>query len=106
MLYRIETVTVQDSPMEVFMFEPEGEGTHPGLVLAQHIPVGHTGVENDTFTLKTAERFAENGFAVAVPFRRPSAFADRRRGWVSKGARQGFCQGRRCPVWMAPARTN
>lgn len=67
-MQRIETVTVNDSPMEVFLFEPEGEGPHPGIVLAQHIPVGHTGVENDTFTLKSAERFAENGFVVAVPF--------------------------------------
>ena len=54
--------------MEVFLFNPQGDGPHPGIVLAQHIPVGHTGIENDTFTLKTAERFAENGFAVAVPF--------------------------------------
>ena len=67
-MHRIETVTVQDSPMEVFLFEPEGEGPHPGIVLAQHIPVGHTGIENDTFTLKAAERLAENGFAVAAPF--------------------------------------
>ncbi|MBT6095038.1 MAG: dienelactone hydrolase family protein [Rhodospirillaceae bacterium] len=54
--------------MEIFMFLPEGEGPHPGIVLAQHIPVGHTGIENDTFTLKTAERYAENGYMVAVPF--------------------------------------
>ncbi|NQV99150.1 MAG: dienelactone hydrolase family protein [Rhodospirillales bacterium] len=67
-MYRIETVVVNGSPMEVFLFDPAGDGPHPGLILAQHIPVGHTGVENDTFTLKTAERFAENGFAVAVPF--------------------------------------
>jgi carboxymethylenebutenolidase len=67
-VHRIETVTVQDSPMEIFMFEPEGPGPHPGIVLAQHIPVGHTGIENDVVTLKTAERYAENGYAVAVPF--------------------------------------
>ena len=67
-MHRIETVTVNDSPMEIFLFEPEGPGPHPGLVLAQHIPVGHTGIENDTFTLKTAERFAQNGFVVAAPF--------------------------------------
>lgn len=67
-MHRIDTVTVQDSRMEIFMYEPEGEGPHPGIVLAQHIPVGHTGVENDTFTLKTAERYAANGYAVAVPF--------------------------------------
>ncbi len=68
MTHRIEITDVQGSPMEVFIFEPEGAGPHPGIVLCQHIPVGHTGVENDTFTLKTAERYAENGYAVAVPF--------------------------------------
>ncbi len=67
-MHRVETVTVNDSPMEIFVFEPEGDGPHPGIVLAQHIPVGHTGVENDEVTLKVAERYAENGYAVAVPF--------------------------------------
>ena len=68
MTYRIETVDVRGSSMEVFLFEPEGPGPHPGLVQCQHIPGGHTGVENDTFTLATAERYAENGYVVAVPF--------------------------------------
>lgn len=67
-MYTIETVNVQGSSMEVFIFEPEGEGPHPGLVMAQHIPVGHAGIENDEFTIKTGERFAENGYLVAVPF--------------------------------------
>lgn len=67
-MHRIETVDVLGSAMEVFLFPPEGNGPHPGLMLAQHIPVGHTGVENDTFTLATAERFASHGFFVAVPF--------------------------------------
>jgi carboxymethylenebutenolidase len=66
--YRIETITVADSPMEVFLFEPPGEPPHPGLILAQHIPVGHAGIEHDTFTLAAAERFARNGYNVAVPF--------------------------------------
>lgn len=64
----IVNVDVQGSPMEVFLFLPETDGPHPGLILAQHIPVGHTGIENDEFTLATARRFAANGFAVAVPF--------------------------------------
>ena len=68
MAHRIETVTVNGSAMEVFLFAPPGAGPHPGIVLCQHIPVGHTGVENDEFTLRTAERYAENGYAVAVPF--------------------------------------
>jgi carboxymethylenebutenolidase len=66
--YTVKKVDVEGSDMEVFLFMPKGEGPHPGIVLAQHIPVGHTGIENDTFTLTTAQRFADAGFAVAVPF--------------------------------------
>ncbi|HVB48368.1 MAG TPA: dienelactone hydrolase family protein [Burkholderiales bacterium] len=66
--YRIETTSVLGLPMEVFLFTPKIPGPHPGLVQCQHIPVGHTGVENDTVTLKTAERYCESGYAVAVPF--------------------------------------
>ena len=66
--YQVVTVDVQGSEMEVFLFRPEGQGPFPGIVLAQHIPVGHTGIENDEFTLATARRFADNGYAVAVPF--------------------------------------
>jgi carboxymethylenebutenolidase len=68
MTHRIVTTDVQGSPMEVFIFEPAGAGPHPGIVLCQHIPVGHTGIENDVFTLQTAERFARNGYVVAAPF--------------------------------------
>ena len=71
MTHRVEIIPVSDNPMEVFLFTPAGEGQRadsPGLVLCQHIPVGHTGLENDTVTLKTAERYAQNGYAVAVPF--------------------------------------
>jgi carboxymethylenebutenolidase len=67
-MYTIETVDVKGSPMEVFLFNPGGQSPHPGILMAQHIPVGHTGVENDIFTLKTAERFAQHGYFVAVPF--------------------------------------
>jgi len=68
MTHRVETVQVGESSMEVFLFPPAGPGPRPGLVLCQHIPVGHTGLENDVVTLKTAERYAANGFYVAVPF--------------------------------------
>jgi carboxymethylenebutenolidase len=67
-MHTIETVQVLVSPMEVFLFAPEGPGPHPGLILAQHIPVGHTGIENDEFTLETAARFARHGYYVAAPF--------------------------------------
>jgi len=68
MAHRIETIPVGGNPMEVFLFPPAGDGPHPALVLCQHIPVGHAGLENDTVTLKHAERYAQNGYVVAVPF--------------------------------------
>lgn len=67
-MYTIKELDVLGSPMEVFLFSPESSTPLPAIILAQHIPVGHSGIENDTFTLKTAERLAENGFLVAVPF--------------------------------------
>lgn len=62
------TVDSIGQPMELFVFTPAGNGPHPAIILSQHIPVGHTGIENDTFTLKTAERLASAGYVVAVPF--------------------------------------
>jgi carboxymethylenebutenolidase len=67
-MHTVEVLTVGGSPMETFVFQPAGEGPHPALILAQHIPVGHAGLENDEFTLRTAERYAANGYVVAVPF--------------------------------------
>ena len=67
-MYEVVTTKVLDNDMDVFGFRPEGPGPHPGILLAQHIPMGHTGLENDPFTLTTAQRFADNGYIVAVPF--------------------------------------
>jgi len=66
-MHEVLTVDVLGSAMEVFVFRPQGVGPHPAILLAQHIP-GHTGLENDLFTLTTAQRFADNGYIVAVPF--------------------------------------
>lgn len=68
MTYSVVTVSVDGEDMEVFVFEPMGSGPHPAIILAQHIPVGHTGIENDEFTLTTAQRFADVGYIVAAPF--------------------------------------
>ena len=66
-MYEVITVDVLNNPMEVFVFRPQGLGPHPGILLAMHLP-GHTGLEHDVFTLTTAQRFADNGYLVAVPF--------------------------------------
>ena len=66
MTHQIKVLTVEGSKMEVFVFEPEGKGPFPGLVQCMHIPVGHTGIENDEFTLKTSKRYQDNGYVVVV----------------------------------------
>ncbi|MDW8469011.1 MAG: dienelactone hydrolase family protein [Burkholderiales bacterium] len=68
MAKRVLTTAVHGSPMEVFLFTPAGDGPHPGLVLCQHLPGGHAGLERDRVTLAIAERYAQNGYAVAAPF--------------------------------------
>ena len=67
-MYRTETVEVKSSPMPVLMFDPPGNGPHPGLVIAQHIPVAHAGLEGDPFQIQTGERYAQAGFVCAMPF--------------------------------------
>ena len=66
-MHKIETVEVQGSPMEVFVFEPEGDGPFPAMVVAQHIPVAHAGIETDPFQLDVGERLAKAGYVVAMP---------------------------------------
>jgi len=68
MSHRVEKVEVGGSPMEVFLFAPDGPGPHPGLVLCPHIPIAHTGLEHDIVTLATAQRYCSDGYYVAVPF--------------------------------------
>jgi carboxymethylenebutenolidase len=54
--------------MEVLLHRPEGDGPHPGLVLCQHIPVAHAGLEKDPWQVATGEKLAAAGFAVATPW--------------------------------------
>lgn len=66
-MHTIQKVDVQGSPMEVFVFEPEGDGPFPALVVAQHIPVAHAGIEKDPFQLDVGERLAKAGYVVSMP---------------------------------------
>ncbi|HWK53297.1 MAG TPA: dienelactone hydrolase family protein, partial [Hyphomicrobiales bacterium] len=66
--YELHTLTVLGTPMETLLFRPEGPGPFPGLLQCQHIPMGHAGLEHDTFTLTTARRLSDAGFVVVVPF--------------------------------------
>ena len=66
--YTKKIVHVQGSPMECLVFQPDGAGPFPGLVVAQHFPIAHTGLEKDPFTIDTGERFAKAGYAAIIPF--------------------------------------
>ena len=50
-MYRVESLEVLGSPMPYLVFEPEGEGLHPALVIARHRPVAHAGLEKAPFTV-------------------------------------------------------
>ncbi len=45
MSYSKQNVDVNGSAMEILVFEPEGEGPVPGIVVAQHLPIAHQGLE-------------------------------------------------------------
>ena len=67
-MYRSETLDVQGNPMHTLVFEPPGPGPHPGLVIAQHLPVAHAGLEKDPFTLDLGERYTAAGYACVIPW--------------------------------------
>ena len=66
-MYAVENITVRDSPMEVLVFEPEGAGPFGGVVVAQHLPVAHIGLQKDPFTIDVGERLARAGYACVIP---------------------------------------
>ncbi len=63
-----QTVDVDGSAMEILVFEPEGEGPVPGILVAQHLPIAHEGLEKDPFTLDVGERLAASGYACVIPY--------------------------------------
>lgn len=67
-MYSATTLDVQGSPMSTLVFNPEGEGPHPALIIAQHLPVAHAGLEKDPFTIDVGERYAAAGYVCAIPF--------------------------------------
>jgi dienelactone hydrolase len=58
-MYKKEQLDVLGSPMELLVFEPAGSGPFPAVVVAQHLPVAHEGLENDPFTLNTGHGFQD-----------------------------------------------
>ncbi|MFP6734472.1 MAG: dienelactone hydrolase family protein, partial [Rhodospirillales bacterium] len=67
-MYQTEIAEIDGSPIDVLLFRPEGEGRFPGLLVAQHIPIAHEGLQKDPFTIDIGERLAKAGCAVAIPY--------------------------------------
>ena len=67
-MYQSVHLDVNGKSMHTLVFTPAGDGPHPGLVIAQHLPVAHAGLETDPFTIAVGERYAEAGYACAIPF--------------------------------------
>ena len=67
-MYSKQNADINGSPMEILVFQPEGDGPFPGVVVAQHLPIAHTGLEKDPFTLEIGERFANAGYACVIPY--------------------------------------
>jgi carboxymethylenebutenolidase len=67
-MYRSEFLDVQGHSMHTLVFAPAGAGPHPGLVIAQHLPIAHAGLEKDPFTIDVGERYAAAGYVCVIPF--------------------------------------
>jgi len=68
MNYTKHDVDVNGSPMEILTFVPQGEGPFPGVVVTQHLPVAHAGLETDPFQLDVGEKLAANGYVAVIPY--------------------------------------
>jgi carboxymethylenebutenolidase len=67
-MYSKEVLQIQGRPMETLVFMPEGDGPAPGIVVAQHLPIAHEGLEKDPFTIDVGEKLSAAGYAVVIPF--------------------------------------
>ena len=67
-MYTKHSAEIDGSPMDILVFMPEGDGPHPGIVVAQHMPVAHMGLERDPFTIDVGDRLAAAGYACVIPY--------------------------------------
>lgn len=67
-MHEKHTLKVLDSEMETLVFRPAGPGPHPGVVICQHIPVAHAGLETDPWQISVGERLAAMGYVAVMPW--------------------------------------
>ena len=54
--------------MPILVFEPKGDELYPAIILCQHLPVAHAGIEEDPFTLDIGEKLSTAGYDAVIPF--------------------------------------
>ena len=67
-MYENHSIEVLGSIMPVLVFAPAGIGPHPVLVIAQHLPVAHAGLEKDAFQIDVGARYAKAGYLCVMPY--------------------------------------
>ncbi|NQU69867.1 MAG: dienelactone hydrolase family protein [Rhodospirillales bacterium] len=71
-MYTKQSVDVQvdgrTSSMEILVFQPEGAGPFPGIMVAQHLPIAHEGLELDPFTIDVGDKLVAAGYACVIPY--------------------------------------
>ncbi len=67
-MYEKHNLSVLGSEMETLVFRPQGEGPHPALIVCQHIPVAHAGLETDPWQIGVGERLAKAGYIAVMPW--------------------------------------
>jgi carboxymethylenebutenolidase len=67
-MYTTTRIDVLGSPMDVLVFSPQSSGPLPAVIVAQHLPVAHAGLETDPFTIDIGERLAAQGYVAVIPF--------------------------------------
>lgn len=60
-------IDIEGNQVEALVSKPDGDGPFPAVVVAQHLPADQ-GLKQCVFTNSVADRYAEAGYACAVPY--------------------------------------
>ncbi len=60
-------IDIEGNQVEMLVSKPDGDGPYPALVVAQHLPADQ-GLLPDPFCTDLMDRYAQNGYACAMPY--------------------------------------
>ena len=81
--------------MQIFVFEPKGDGPHPVIITRQHLSVTHAGIGENSFTLDIEATWALSSSQSEI-------FSDRigtmRHCWGGRVSQQAACKNPEYPA--------